>query len=199
MPTCSFQPNGSQWSRSGRLIKLQQLAHTDTNLAMNYPSKRAAIERSRGSVKRTYQSARVNVIKDLKAPNAQLASKVAESQRCSLVLSFNLSKCSTSEFEELVKASYGARKVLQSRGWIMHWEARDMAHAIWVDKIKLYPGKYPLNDGDLGIELPLYHPRVASATIKQLLLLLDQRGGWAPYSPNAFCYSFGLAARSTDT
>ena len=117
MPTCLFQQNGSQWSRSGRLIKLQQLAHTDTILAMNYPSKRAAIERSRGSVKRTYQSARVNVIKDLKAPNAQLASKVAELQRRDLVLSFDLSTCSAAELGECVKASNGAREILHSRGW----------------------------------------------------------------------------------
>ena len=169
-----FQPHRSRRSSSGRLIKLTEPADAMEVLAVNRPSKRAAVERSRRSVKRSWHSARVSAIRDLEARNAKLVSEVAELRSRSLVAPLDLSNCSTSELEELVKAGYRARQVLQSRGWITLWDPRDMTHAIWVDQIKLYPRKYPLRKRDLGVELPSYNPKVVSEKIKQLLF--DQLG-----------------------
>ena len=177
MSNSEFLSRPPQRSRSGRLIKSKQPVDETEDIEMNAPHKRAAIKRARNSVYRKWHSARVSAIRDLEARNAQLATRIAELESRSSHLSFELSKCSTSELVSAVKECYNIRKELQSRGWITHWDARCMTHAIWVHKVTLYPSRYPLSDRKLGIELPSYHPRVVSAKIKQLLF--NARG----YSP----------------
>ena len=163
-----FQSHRSRRSSSGRLIKLKEPTDAVEVLAVNYPSKRAAIERSRRSVKRSWHSARVSAIRDLEARNAKLVSEVAELQSRSSYDSTTLSKLSTAELEDFVCASNVARRELQGRGWIARWDACDMEQAVWVDVVELLPASKSYPASVLGIKLPSCNGRVALAKIRQL-------------------------------